>query len=243
MFRSSLAAAAACAISLAALPAHAGPNLVTDGDFQSFSSGAAPDGVCYSGGPANCLALTYWTNTDGYSFVSNSGNANLGNGVYGNIGLWSVAATPDGGNYLAADGLDIGVPKGPTSQMLNGLVVGAQYAVSFYQAAGQQSGFSGATTEQWMVSLGSQTLDSTLMNNPSEGFTNWNYQTLTFTATSTSEALSFLAYGTPDGQPPFVLLNDVSATELVPEPAATAMLAAGIAGLVLARRRRHAASL
>jgi hypothetical protein len=54
----------------------------------------------------------------------------------------------------------------------------------------QQSGFAGPTTEQWQVSLGSDTPDSTLMNTPGGQFAPWNQQVMTFTATSTSEVLS-----------------------------------------------------
>jgi hypothetical protein len=47
----------------------------------------------------------------------------------------------------------------------------------------------------------------------------WTKQTLTFTADSTSNVLSFLAVGTPNGAPPFSLLSSVSVTPAsVPEP-------------------------
>ena len=76
------------------------------------------------------------------------------------------------------------------------------------------------------------------MNNVSHGFTGWVYQTLTFVTTVANPVLSFLAVGTPSGQPPFVLLDGVSVT-VVPEPATGTILIAGIAGLIgLARRRR-----
>ena len=47
--------------------------------------------------------------------------------------------------------------------------------------------------------------------------------------------LSFLAIGTPNGTPPFALLDDVSLQ--VPEPAATVFLA-GMGALLAARLRR-----
>ena len=39
------------------------------------------------------------------------------------------------------------------NQVINGLTAGTTYTLSFWQAAGQQQGFSGDTTEQWKVFL------------------------------------------------------------------------------------------
>ncbi|UAJ11857.1 PEPxxWA-CTERM sorting domain-containing protein [Polymorphobacter megasporae] len=55
------------------------------------------------------------------------------------------------------------------------------------------------------------------------------HESFTFTATGTTEVLSFLALGTPEGKPPFSLLDGVSGT--VPEPATWAMMIGGL-GLV-----------
>ncbi len=51
--------------------------------------------------------------------------------------------------------------------------------------------------EQWQFSLGSETQSTTLAMIPQAGFTGWTYQTFTFTATATSEALSFFPVGSP----------------------------------------------
>lgn len=60
------------------------------------------------------------------------------------------------GNYIEADG-------NPTyedsfSRQLTKLTIGQQYTLSFYQGASQQTTFSGATTNQWIVSLGADPL-------------------------------------------------------------------------------------
>ena len=60
--------------------------------------------------------------------------------------------------------------------------------------------------------------------------------TMTFTATSTSELLSFLATGGPTGFPPFALLSNVS-MNLVPEPASALIWGIGAFGVLIARRR------
>jgi hypothetical protein len=79
-----------------------------------------------------------------------------------------------------------------------------------------------------------------VLNNASHGFTGWQYQTFTFTASGTSDLLSFLAVGTPSGVPPFSLLDGVSLTQL-PEPATWTMLISGLMGVAGAARLRKRA--
>jgi hypothetical protein len=74
----------------------------------------------------------------------------------------------------------------------------------------------------------------------SNGFSGWMSTTMYFVATSSTEVLSFLATGTPTGQPPFALLADVSVTN-APEPAALMIFLSGLAALaVVVQRRRQA---
>jgi PEP-CTERM motif len=148
----------------------------------------------------------------------------------GGLTFWQFpGASPDGGNYVAVDGAS--AFSTALTQNLTGLVTGQKYNVTFYQAATQQSGFTGLNTEQWQVSLGGGPSQlSTLMNNASMGDVGWMQQSLTFTATAATQALTFVAKGTPSGQPPFVLLDGVS-IQAVPEPGTLAMIGVGLLGV------------
>jgi hypothetical protein len=199
-------------------------NLVTNGDFALYT-GTAPKDFFYNVKP------TDWAST-AYAFIDAPGTADdplaPGVPVYGPFPY----APPPGGNFLQSDG-DPGLAQ-PITQTINGLNVGQTYNLSFYQAAGQQLNDLGATTEQWQVSLGSQTQMSALMSIPQGGVWPWEAQTLPFTATSTSEALSFLAVGS-GGVPPMVFLADPDMESSVPEPSAVLLLAG--AGTVCAMTR------
>ena len=121
--------------------------------------------------------------------------------------------------------------------------MGQKYTVGFDWAGAQQSGYTGPQTEQWAVSLGNQTQTTAVYNNPSHGFSGWMHESFTFTATSGSEALSFLAIGTPTGVPPFSLLDGVTMVAAVPEPETWALMLCGMGliGAVQRRRRNRAA--
>ena len=176
----------------------------------------------------------------------------LTNGLTNSI----VTPTGGGGNFIAADGA---FQNRPLEQIVSGLTIGQTYHLSFEWAAAQQRGFSGATTEGWTVCFGTctyipppgdegstvytnlpgdQIFSTGTVNNVSHGFVPWQFENFTFTATSTTETLSLLAFGTPNGQPPFALLDNVQLS--VPEPTTWAMMLIGfgvIGGVMRTRRR------
>lgn len=212
-------------------------NLVVNGGFETLTKGAGQIDAITS--------ATGWTST-GYNFVFASGTADTvgATGTYGNIKLWGPGSgsangltnSPAGGNFLAADGA---YQTQAVKQTISGLVVGQKYDLSFYWAGAQQAGYNGINSEQWIVSLGNQTISTALVQNASHGFTGWMQEKFTYTATSTTEVLSFLAFGTPTGVPPFSLLDGVSLTAQVPEPSTVALFVAGLALVGGASRLRR----
>ncbi len=210
-----------------------------------FSGATAAAGTQTNGantGIAN-QAPGQYNNSAGYGttylYGSGNGTTNSGNG-----GLKDFTPNPTTqftGNFIAADGA---FETAAISQTVNGLVAGKVYQLTFWWGGAQEqgTGFIQPTTEKWTVSLGSQSFTTNTVSVANKDFSGWMKQTFNYTATSTSEVLSFLAGGTPDGQPPFVLLGGVSMIQ-VPEPstwAALLSLVGGAWGGRIIRRRRNA---
>lgn len=216
-----------------------------------------------------------WTGGTGLIFIDAPGTADDGSylSVYGPF----PTNSPVGGNFVEADG-NPSFESG-FNQEITGLTPGQTYTLSFYQAGGQQQGFASglATTEQWIVSLGTVGLSvstsggpvdpiygptgsyfstdpnasivaTQLMTTPSGGVTPWQYVSVSLTADSTTDLLSFLAWGDNGSTinlPPMVFLSGVNSPNVLttPEPGSASLF--GIAllglGLVAAIRRRRAA--
>lgn len=243
-------------------PAKAQTNLITDPGFNIFaktSGGTVVPTVSFGYGTASetssaAYSLVGWAST-GYNFaflpqtlgVASSITA-IGSG--GKLSLWSQTTGSttlantftneyvNNGttfNFIANDG-DYSV--GATTQTISGLTPGKQYTLSFAWAAAQQTGYSGTIAEDWTVSLGSQTFATPTITLASESFSGWSVSTFVFTASASSEVLSFLAYGSAQ-LPPFMLLADPTLTAQVPEPASITGLLSGIVGMLgLGRWRR-----
>jgi hypothetical protein len=231
--------------------AHAATNLVTNGGFESTTNGIGQMDAAGAG----VTDATGWATT-GYNFIMDSNVDSTGvNGQYGFLALWGpnsgsipgssggsangFSASPTGGNFLGADGA---FSVAAVTQTINGMVSGQKYVVSFDWAGAQQFGYDNSQTEQWEVGLGGQSQFTSIYTNASHGFSGWMHDSFTFTATSSSEVLSFIAHGTPNGVPPFSLLDGVSVIA-APEPEAWAMMVLGFGALGLAMRRRQKRTL
>ena len=219
MYKTRLKLATLAGLSVLACSAHADPYLpgLTNLDFTQYT-GSAPKGAFTSVNPVG------WTGGNGLIFIDSTTPSQSAAGpvylqTYGN-------PSPNlPGNYVEADG-NPSFESGFSFE-LNGLTVGQKYSLIFYQGGSQQTGFANGqhTTEQWIVSLGTQGMnfcngcgaadpyyggnDSTYYNNdplasivasplmvtPSGGVTPWQQVTMSLTADNTSDVLSFLAWG------------------------------------------------
>ena len=228
-----------------ATAAIAGPTeLVTNGSFEASSYTANHEFGTVSSfqAPASSQGVTGWTGNGGYNLYFFGGTQTTVGATtrYGGTQekLYPSAnqLSPDGGNFVAFDG-DTTI-QGGISQTVQGFVVGQRYLFSFYWAGAQLATRSGATTDSLQVQIGNDLSATTnIIANVSTGFVPWMLQTYRFTATSASELLTFLSAGTPNGAPPIALLDGVSITQDVPEPATLCVVSAGIALVGLARRR------
>jgi len=225
--------------------ASASTNYVTNGSFEQ-NAGIGQLGFNTS--------VTGWTNAmsganAGYNFLFGPGTADGtgATGADGNLKLWGPgsgsnnglpATSPDGGYYIAADGAyEVGAISQTLSQPLS---VGQEYEVGFWWAGAQQTAHTGLNTEQWEVSLGDQSQFTTVVDNVSEGFTGWKWSEFFFTADASdavSPVLSFLAIGTPNGVPPFSLIDGVN-LQVAPEPSTLALIGLGLLAVPLAARLR-----
>jgi len=180
----------------------------------------------------------------GYNFLFTPASVNSTNPVIGNdpgggqLSLFNNAnatngmtAPPEGGNFIAADGA---YQASAITQTITNLVIGQKYLLSFYYAGAQQYGasYTSATTNSWNVTMSSSNgstnyfnTNTTAIVSANKAFTGWQQATYSFTASNTIEVLSFLASGTPSGQPPFSLLANVS---IVAVPEASTVIVGGL---------------
>lgn len=204
-------------------------NLVSNGSFES-SGGVGQ----LTGGITTLDNWTVGTPVDGapspFVFITDNNADSTGlESVFGTLFIWGTGngvnngftGSSDGGYFL---GINSSYGTAPISQTISGLTIGNNYTLSFEWAGSQLTNTSGDTQQGLNITFGGDTVSTTAVNVPSKGFNPWQTESYTFTATSTTQTLSFLATGT-SGLSPFTLLDGVSLTEntitppaAVPEP-------------------------
>jgi len=222
---------AACLALAAISPVRA--NLIQNGSFEI--STATTTTQFQSAGVAN------WTNSNiGEALVFPSWYTN--GYLFPNVGLAGnfPQTSPDGGNFVFSDS---DFMTSPIQQTVNGLIVGHNYTLTFYDALDQDTETNitvpGPTSAYWQVTFGTQAQNTSTMYSDGSvpNFTNWSLQSMSFKATSVSQVLSFFAVGV--GDPPLAMLDGVSLEDATaPEPAAIALVAGGLALSAWRIRRR-----
>ena len=108
-----------------------------------------------------------------------------------NFNGYTWAPTPDGGDFLHA--LSVGGYEEGFQQVITGLVPGQQYTINFSQSL-SANGYGASGSGHWQVTFGSETFDAASMTTPGAGVAaGWQAQSLTFTATGTTQNLLFVA--------------------------------------------------
>ena len=219
------AALAALALCAGASGAQAVTNLVTNGNFTSFSSGAANEqlaGSRTSGTQGQGAVLSNWA-TAGYTFdftqgsgmrydpsascyescagntltLWGPGNGGVASGTNGtpNGGNTTFTNVPGGGDFVGLDAQYEG--PGTISQRVTNLMVGGAYTLVFDYAGAEQFMHNGPTYEGFDVTFGSSAVSAATVQNANDGYTPWVQAAFTFVATSTSQQLTFTATGGP----------------------------------------------
>lgn len=232
-------------------PAH---QFITNGGFETLTNGL--------GQLSRNTVATGWTSANdgsgnyGFNYVFNASTAST-TGSPGDVGyekLWgpgngssnNLDAAHTTGNFLGSDGA---YHLGKVTQAIAGLIIGQSYQLTFNFAGAQEYGTTGVQTESWYYGFEDQNFDqqTAVLNNVTKGFTGWQAQTYNFVATKTSDTLYFLAQGTPSGQPPMSLLDNVSligaygTVSAAPDPAIWMLMLVGF-GLVGFSLRRHSSA-
>jgi hypothetical protein len=179
---------------------------------------------CASGGV--CSATQ-----DGWTWT-NMGANNGGAGVSANGSGFT------GGNNNAPDGSQVLFLQNQSSvsQNVSGFVQQTAYDVTFFLS--QRQGFGNPNPipfPELTVSVGGQNVISGLT--PPTG-PQYTAESFIFTNTSSSSTQSLLIAQTLPTTDETLFFDDIKITALTPEPAYYGVLVAGIAGLVLARKRR-----
>ncbi len=225
-------------------------NLVKNGGFENTSvsgsysinpGGSTLNNWSSSNVCGGCYNFVYFPNE--VTLSDPQGAKGSADGSNPQVWLWAPGngptfpLSPSGGNFVALDADP--TYRGALTQTITGLTPGGQYLLNFDWGAGQYTTRTGNNKAGLFATLGNSPAQFTgYANNASQSFSGWRHGAMSFTATSSTEVLSFLADGTPYNGPPVAVLDGVSLTQ-TPEPGYQVLMLAGV-GILLgfARFRR-----
>ncbi|MEO1012879.1 MAG: hypothetical protein AAFX53_16390 [Bacteroidota bacterium] len=158
-----------------------------DGTFESLSSVASND--FYN---SNMNSGSGWSDSGGSPDSWVSPMPNTGSGIWAGLAD-GMPPSPDGGVFVGGWVRASSFGEAFTTQ-ITGLSIGEIYVLKFYQANAGMDGRTPVSTTQrarWNVAFGSQTFFSTSMDYKGEGNQIWIEEEMTFTATATTQNLTF----------------------------------------------------
>jgi len=215
---------AAFALSALVMPASAAPNLVKNGDFE-INNGA---------GHLLWKPVQDWNLVITGHSTPNLGVHSLATLNSGSLPMWGTGAYANGNGFRSSNNggffiINDADPqyRGAFEQVIDGLIPGNQYELTFEYAYAHEAAANGNTWQYIYGNFGSDNFQTFTVNLPSHGFdggpapadgNGWYTFTETYTATSTSQALRFVANGGPAGLPPMALVDGVSLRDVTPTP-------------------------
>ena len=241
-----LTALTALAVLTAASDSRAGGNLITNGDFSNYTTG--PEGPGSIGSNVlnyNYTRLTDWSDPQAYTIAALYDHTTLSSWWSDGSGRHylpaAAAVNKPAGNYLLMDADRAAGYAYKLSQTISGLTAGQQYTISFWTSS-LYANFGASTTHSEMqVQLGNSAWQTTpsVSVSPSNTWSGWVQNTMTFTADSNSDNLTFWANGGPNGYPPIIVMADLEMTAMVPEPTSIILATLGTLGVVGVGLRRR----